>query len=164
MKPQNPWYPKPWTFQVTNRALLLSSCILLIILSTQYDVCNLFAPSKYWHVLVRDPARTQITTPWVGALDLGPPGIAMRINEFQTCFQALTVMKIGPEAPPKPQKRALGQNPDTCEKCVFAYHLIRNACLSSSTRPDSDHEVVKKKPWKQTQRKNQFLSKLLATL
>ena len=60
--------------------------ILLIILS---DVYYLLALSEYWYsVLVRDPAKTQITTPRVGALDPGaPPRIEMKIKEFQPCFQ-----------------------------------------------------------------------------
>ena len=49
------------------------------------------------------------------------------------------------------------QNPDICDKLVFAHPLTPNACFPSSIRPDSYQKVIKKEPGKKHETKTPVL-------
>ena len=79
-------------------------------------------------MIVRDLASTQVNTPWVGAFDLPPPGIAMIIHEieFQLCFQ----VEIGSKATKKTSNNESKINRIPLPAKVIFVHTISNEKLA----------------------------------
>ena len=79
-------------------------------------------------------------------------------SDLEPISQAPKVMKTDPKATKNIKKWHWNQqNPDICDKLVFAHLLKPNACFPSSIRPDSYQKVIKKEPGKKYETKTPVL-------